>query len=222
MGVGGFSDVWRCVWKRLDASGCEYSEQVAVKVLRTHSIVVNDKQRAKFERRLSREIQVWDSLQHPNVLKLYGTCASFGPYLAMVSPWHPNGNVINYLRNLGQGATTLVRLGLLCEVATGLEYVHSHSIVHGDLNVNNILVKDGGVACLCDFGLANILETVGPTFATSAFAGSVRWMAPELVISSVDSQSKYIPHSFSTDVYSFGCVVYQLLSGMQPYFFFEG
>ncbi len=75
---------------------------------------------------------------------------------------------------------------------------------------NNILVTDDGVACLCDFGLANILETVGPTFATSVFAGSVRWMAPELVISSVDSQSKPISHSFSTDVYSFGCVAYQV------------
>lgn len=75
------------------------------------------------------------------------------------------------------------------------------------------------------------------------FAGSVRWMAPELVISSVDSQSKPISHSFSTDVYSFGCVVYQvcipvtaggfeltaianllldqLLSGKQPYFFLK-
>lgn len=69
----------------------------------------------------------------------------------------------------------------------------------------NILVTDDGEACLCDFGLSFILELAGPSSMTSAFCGSVRWMAPELVYS-----DPLVFRSASTDVYSFGAVAYQV------------
>jgi serine/threonine protein kinase len=76
---------------------------------------------------------------------------------------------------------------------------------------HNILVDDDGHACLCDFGLGNIYESVGPAFVTSVFAGSMRWMAPELVLSNNDPDiAQRLPRSTQTDVYSFGSVVFQV------------
>ncbi len=77
---------------------------------------------------------------------------------------------------------------------------------------HNILVDDDGHACLCDFALGNIYGTVGPDFILSSnFAGSVKWTAPELVMSySTPDISRRLPRSTQTDVYSFGSVAFQV------------
>ncbi|KAJ7148882.1 kinase-like domain-containing protein, partial [Mycena filopes] len=97
----------------------------------------------------------------------------------------------------------------------GLQYLHSQSIVHGDLRGPgaNILLDDQGHARLADFGLAAFSD--GPLVPTKR-GGSLRWMAPELI----DPESCELvsfQRTFASDIYSFGCVCLELYTGKPPF-----
>jgi serine/threonine protein kinase len=101
-------------------------------------------------------------------------------------------------------------------VAAGLLYLHSFDVVHGDLTGSNILIDSDGKAFLADFGLSNVVaETCGPLYVTSSIGGSVRWAAPEHFRisegSHISTVTKY------SDIYSYGSVTLQVLSGKLPY-----
>ncbi|KAF4319648.1 hypothetical protein G195_007057 [Phytophthora kernoviae 00238/432] len=102
----------------------------------------------------------------------------------------------------------------LRQSALGLQYLHQHSIVHGDLKCDNILVAADGTAKLTDFGLSTIRSFVDSkhettTTATSSVVGAQRWKAPECLDGA--------PASFESDVYSFGMCVLQAVSGEFPW-----
>jgi len=106
----------------------------------------------------------------------------------------------------------------LCDVAAGLSHLHSFAdpVIHGDLTGSNILVDSKGRACLCDFGLSTILaEFHGTSYFTSTISGSVRWAAPELY--RIKDGVIAIGLSTGSDIYSFGSVMLQILSGEVPY-----
>ncbi|KAJ7817424.1 kinase-like domain-containing protein, partial [Mycena leptocephala] len=86
-------------------------------------------------------------------------------------------------------------------VAYGLEYLHRHEIVHGDLKVHNVLVDKHGTPCICDFGISKIVNSEG--FTTSS-VGTIPYMAPELFWGK--------PTSMSSDVYSLGLLVLEVIS----------
>ena len=103
-----------------------------------------------------------------------------------------------------------------------MEYLHSRKIIHMDLKPvcdriylwqatnnrtyqqNNVLVNDEGRPLICDFGRSQILE--GESFATTTVAGTIRYMAPELIFSGLDGPALDPLCSFLTDVYAFGMV----------------
>ncbi|KAF8839132.1 kinase-like protein, partial [Paxillus ammoniavirescens] len=104
--------------------------------------------------------------------------------------------------------------------------VHFRSVVHGDLSGANVLIHADGRACISDFGLSTLLTEVGgSTFATSRQAeGTLRWTAPELLNPQVPQSEENpppivpMPHS---DVYSFGRIVLQILTGKVPYYYYN-
>ncbi|KAF8212694.1 kinase-like domain-containing protein [Mycena galopus ATCC 62051] len=109
---------------------------------------------------------------------------------------------------------TFKRLCLLRDISSGLEYLHSHNICHGDLKGINVLVDNCDRALLCDFGLARLrADTTARTSTRDALQihGSRNWMAPELL----DGRS---PPTLSSDVYAFGMIVYELYTGDIPLF----
>ncbi|GJJ16117.1 hypothetical protein Clacol_010397 [Clathrus columnatus] len=205
---GGCADIWQAVWQ----NGTTPPVQVAVKVLR----VLNQ-----------------DAEVREKVLR----CEGFGEFPSMVSAWYENGHIMSYLQKLGEMATVQKRLKLLIDVACGLNYreltsyfpvhsfltsdaVHTFSfpldganIVHGDLKGANILVNANGEAALADFGLSAVIAVAGqPSTFTSNGGGSVRWMAPELL-----SGSETIIKTCASDIYSFGSVMLEVLTGEKPY-----
>ncbi|KAG9312172.1 kinase-like domain-containing protein [Chiua virens] len=98
-------------------------------------------------------------------------------------------------------------------VTSGLAYLHSREVVHGDLTSSNILIDDDHNPRLIDFGLASSIGPLQPDDSylikkSSAF-GSLRWMAPEIL-----SGNKLVP---SADMYSFGCIMLEVLSGEIPF-----
>ncbi|KIK36297.1 hypothetical protein CY34DRAFT_26385 [Suillus luteus UH-Slu-Lm8-n1] len=93
---------------------------------------------------------------------------------------------------------------ILADVAAGLQYVHSKNVAHADLTGSNVLINRDGRALVADYGL---LTTCSDLNGTSYIRSNMRWTAPELSISP----------KLESDIYSFGCITYQVLSGEQPY-----
>jgi len=103
-------------------------------------------------------------------------------------------------RRLGDAARQLTR---------GLGFIHSHGLVHRDVKPSNVLVADGGVAKLVDFGLVKVLKSGGNTTAAGHVVGTWRYMSPEQARGdAVDGRS---------DLYSLGSVLYELLTGEAPF-----
>ncbi|KAF9236373.1 kinase-like domain-containing protein, partial [Melanogaster broomeanus] len=169
--------------------------------------------------RLDREIRVWLQLKHINIVPLLGTTKGFGWFPAMVCPWLENGTVTSYLKRWDNELTAVKRLDLLlmCNI---WPIVHSWPIVHGDLSGSNVLIDANGSAYIADFGLSTLLtELEGLSSATSLRArGTLRWAAPELF--DLDENSTRISPTLQSDVYSFGGIMLQVLTGKVPYHYY--
>ncbi|KAG1821632.1 uncharacterized protein BJ212DRAFT_1546354 [Suillus subaureus] len=224
---GSFGLVYKCNYK------CEkQSLQVAVK--RFLRIDLENKEA------LRREIGVWKRLRHESIVPLLGY-TRLGDYpsepVSLVSLWMSKGTLHQYL----DGKIREDKYLLLCNVANGLHYLHSESVVHGDLTSMNVLVDEKGQACLADFGLSSMVK-IGPKFEylrpREKQPGALIWSAPELSSFDVDVDEnenededvdadvttslnhkevteRYIP-SPSSDMYSYGCIMFQVLSGKVP------
>ncbi|KAJ7607395.1 kinase-like domain-containing protein [Roridomyces roridus] len=161
--------------------------------------------------RLCREALVWKDLNHPNILPFIGIDReTFPNSLCMVSPWMENGTVLKYLDVHGRANVDK----LLFEIAQGIQYLHSRNIVHGDLRGANILIKEDWVACLADFGLSSFTDAASKTH-TSNRAGSMHWMAPELI--DPDRFGLKFLRTSATDIYVFGCVCFELYAARPPF-----
>ncbi|KAJ7255964.1 kinase-like domain-containing protein, partial [Mycena rebaudengoi] len=159
-----------------------------------------------------REAFIWRDLRHPYILPMIEIVPdSFLPSFRMVSTWMENGTALSYLDDHRRANVDR----LLSEIAQGLEYLHSRNIVHGDLRGANILINDNWSACLADFGLTSLSEASAATHSSNR-AGTVRWMAPELL-----APERFGHHKFSrtsaSDIYAFGCVCLELDTGRPPF-----
>ncbi|KAF9228991.1 WD40 repeat-like protein [Gyrodon lividus] len=217
---GSYGDIYRGTF-RLNGR----SVDVAVKAIRTYSVDSSDYAHKK--KRLRREITVWLNLKHVNVLPLFGTTTGFGLFPAMVCPWLEGGTLTSYLERRDDSLTVGERFVLLHDVAVGLQYLHSRSVVHGDLSGSNVLIHDNGRACIADFGLSTLLtELGGSTFSTSLQGrGTLRWAAPELLnlnvqVSGEEENIPRVPPTPGSDIYSFGGIMLQVLTGRIPFYYF--
>ncbi|KAI5117396.1 hypothetical protein M0805_007787 [Coniferiporia weirii] len=203
---GGFADVWKCKWNSQVGI-----IDVAVKVINREGKRgrFDAKQEEKTRKRLFHELRMWVRLEHENVVQLLGICRSFDmePFVSMVSPWYRNGNLHDYIASPRTVLKLSGRMKLLSEVAAGLSYLHSEKIVHGDLHSANVLISERGVACITDFGLSRLVdEETGVSYLRSVEGGAFRWSSPEFCCS-----------TFS-DVYAYGCIILEVLSGKIPYY----
>jgi len=211
---GGFSDIHWGEWERHLENGQTETTLVAIKLLRV--LAGKDVDGVRARKRLNREVYVWHRLDHPNIAKMFGTSYHMSGRPAMVLEWYQNGNACEYLEK----HPSTDRKMLVRDIAQGLNYLHhtlDPPIVHGDLKGNNVLITDSCHAVLTDFGLSQVIEDlIGPSGnTTSTTQGTVRWMAPELVLD--DENNQTLPLTFSTDVWSFGCTAYELMTGKLPY-----
>ncbi|KAF9238963.1 kinase-like domain-containing protein, partial [Melanogaster broomeanus] len=175
--------------------------------------------------RLRREIKVWLNLNHVNIVPLFGTTMGFGRLPAMVCPWLDNGQLSSYLERRGNKPMLQPR-SLSCSHEISRFTVHSQSVVHGDLSGSNVLIDDKGRARITDFGLSMVLtELEGSTFATSVqTGGTLRWAAPENLHLNLSGDRENVPKISPTtrsDIYSFGRVMLQVLTGKIPYHYYR-
>ncbi|KAJ7195656.1 TKL/TKL-ccin protein kinase [Mycena pura] len=203
---GGNSNIYR--GKSTRSNGRKI--RVAIKMIR-----ISDDGSGQLEdimRRLKREVDVWARLRHENVLPFIGVCDDIAPWPVLISPFYKFGHVGTYLRK----NPSTDRLRLVRGVAAGLQYLHSHDIVHGDLKVHNVLVDKRGVPCICDFGISKILNRLG---FTTASVGTAPYMAPELffVVDGAPQEGTSSPSTTkSSDVYSFALLVLEIMTSEPP------
>ncbi|KXN84000.1 Serine/threonine-protein kinase HT1 [Leucoagaricus sp. SymC.cos] len=154
-----------------------------------------------------KELILWAHSSHPNVLPFYGVFLegpSDSPLTCLVSLFMKNGNLHDYAPRLPQKS----RLPLISDVVSGLYYLHDLGVVHGDLKGQNILISDEGRGLITDFGAAHI--TTATAASGSLSATTLRFSAPEMILGNKKPSKEF-------DIWSVGCLFYEVLSRKVPY-----
>ncbi|KIK81468.1 hypothetical protein PAXRUDRAFT_832835 [Paxillus rubicundulus Ve08.2h10] len=207
--IGTFSDVWKCAY-----TFQRHELTVAVKTIRGHR---DDGLRPIKTKMLNDQVERWKTLVHKNVLPVYGTTLDFGPLPSLVCPWVDGGSLTHYLE-LNPDLSLEKRHEILLQISDGLCYLHSRQIMHGELNGANVLMDTKGNAYLADFGFLPImLEFRSAPYLSTAVGSSVRWAAPELFEVPDAANGPSLQLSIQSDIYSFGSIMLQVLSGNIPY-----
>ncbi|KAH0830554.1 kinase-like domain-containing protein [Lanmaoa asiatica] len=165
------------------------------------------------------EAILWTTLRHKNIVQFLGVVADGTLNMGLVSPFFRNGNIRNHLKKYDSKDWPALARRWGKDLAEGLEYIHCHEppIVHGDIKGDNVLVDDDDHALLGDFGQSYASDSgkyLDSTRVGLTADSPVHWMAPELMYG-----GDRVKASEWSDIYSFGCVLYEMTSGKIP---FEG
>jgi tRNA A-37 threonylcarbamoyl transferase component Bud32/tetratricopeptide (TPR) repeat protein len=184
------------------AHDIRHDRQVALKFI--HAEVADGLATERFRR----EIALLASLQHPHILPLYDSGESEGA-LYYVMPFIAGESLRSRLDGKRQlPVDEAIRIAR--EVADALAYAHEHDVIHRDIKPENILLSQGH-ALVGDFGIARaVSRAAGRRLTDAGFAiGTLAYMSPE--------QGSGDPIDGRSDLYSLGCVIYEMLSGKVPY-----
>jgi len=196
LGRGGMSVVFL-------ARDLRHDRPVAIKIFRAD---VGDASGAE---RFQREIRLLARLQHPHILPLYDS-GTMGETSYFVGPYVEGESLRERLKRDRQlPVEESVRLAI--EIADALDFAHVRDVVHRDIKPENILLHDGH-AVVADFGIARAMRrTVGEwTTAAGMTLGSPAYMSPEQANSEREIDGR-------ADIYSLGCVLYEMLAGEPPF-----
>lgn len=178
--------------------------KVAIKTVKMDAIR-NEADRYEFLARFQREAEVSGVLNHPGIVAIYdvGEC-DLGPFLAM--EYVAGKPLDHFIKNQVPMALSQ-KLRIAAQVAEALDHAHSKGIIHRDVKPGNVMVADEGHPKLMDFGIAK-REDAGLT-QTGTFLGTPSYASPEQIKEgTVDNRS---------DIFSFGVMVFELLSGQSPF-----
>ena len=188
------------------------SRVVAIKMLRTD--LARD---SIFQTRFRREAQAAASLNHPNIVAVYdtgeedvttpdGSTVSV-PYIVME---YVEGHTVRDLLAGGAPVPIDEAVEIISGVLSALEYSHVHGLVHRDIKPGNIMLTNTGKIKVMDFGIARALTDSQATMTqTNAVVGTAQYLSPE--------QAHGDPVDARSDIYSTGCVLFELLTGQPPF-----
>jgi eukaryotic-like serine/threonine-protein kinase len=196
LGEGGMASVYL-------AEDLKHERKVALKILRPELAAV-----IGAERFLS-EIKTTANLQHPHILPLFDSGSADG-YLYYVMPYIEGETLRDKLdREKQLGVEESVRIAR--DVADALDYAHRHGVIHRDIKPANILMHDGRPV-VADFGIALAVSAAGGgrMTETGLSLGTPHYMSPEQASADRDLSAR-------SDVYSLGCVLYEMIAGQPPH-----
>lgn len=152
-------------------------------------------------------------LHHPNVVAFYGVVLDGpGGSVATVTEYMVNGSLRTALQKNERNLDKRKRLLIAMDVAFGMEYLHGKNIVHFDLKSDNLLVNlRDPHRPICKVGDLGLSKVKRQTLISGGVRGTLPWMAPELLNGSSSLVSEKV------DVFSFGIVMWELLTGDEPY-----
>ncbi|KAH9694530.1 serine/threonine-protein kinase STY46 [Citrus sinensis] len=187
---GSYGDLYR---------GTYCSQDVAIKVLKPERI------NSDMQKEFAQEVFIMRKVRHKNVVQFIGACTK-PPSLCIVTEFMSGGSVYDYLHKLKGVFKLPSLLKVAIDVSKGMNYLHQNNIIHRDLKAANLLMDENEVVKVADFGVARVKAQSG---VMTAETGTYRWMAPEVI--------EHKPYDHKADVFSFGIVLWELLTGKLPY-----
>ncbi len=176
---------------------------VAIKMLRPQLVGVE-----RATRRFLGEARHMRRLEHPNVLRVLEVCErEEGPYFVL--PYMRRGSLANLIRP-GEPLDEKLTMRIARDVAEALSYAHARGITHRDIKPSNVLLDEDGRACLADFGLGRtVFNDTLVDVRQEQTEGTPAYMAPEVANGEAGDTR--------CDTYSFGALLYEMLTGRPPY-----
>jgi eukaryotic-like serine/threonine-protein kinase len=187
LGSGGFGTVYLAEDTWID-------KKVAIKVPHRQNVDFGD---------LLHEPRLLASLSHPNIVSVL-TAEKQDHVFFIVMEYVPGDTLETVISR--EGALDLARtLDYTCQICNAVDHAHQQGVIHRDLRPGNVLVTDGGILKVADFGTSRFIEAAGHG---TTIIGSPPYMAPE------QFHGKAV---FASDIYSLGVTMYQMLTGVLPY-----
>ncbi|KAH7285497.1 hypothetical protein KP509_33G031200 [Ceratopteris richardii] len=187
---GSFGDLYK---------GTYCGQDVAIKVLKSERLNEN------LQREFAKEVYIMRKIRHKNVVQFIGACTR-PPHLCIVTEFMAGGSVYDHLHKHKNTFKLPALLKVAIDVSRGMDYLHQCNIIHRDLKAANLLIDENEVIKVADFGVARVQAQNG---VMTAETGTYRWMAPEVI--------EHWPYNRKADVFSFGIVLWELLTGKLPY-----
>uniref|UniRef100_A0A8C9WVN5 Mitogen-activated protein kinase kinase kinase n=1 Tax=Scleropages formosus TaxID=113540 RepID=A0A8C9WVN5_SCLFO len=189
-----FEEISELQWLGSGAQGAVFlgkfrSEEVAIKKVREQK---------------ETDIKHLRKLKHPNIIGFKAVCTQ-APCYCIIMEYCAQGQLYEVLR-AGRKITPRLLVDWASGIASGMNYLHLHKIIHRDLKSPNVLVTHNDIVKISDFGTSKELSDKSTKMS---FAGTVAWMAPEVI--------RNEPVSEKVDIWSFGVVLWELLTGEIPY-----
>ncbi|KAL8234380.1 hypothetical protein R6Q59_020480 [Mikania micrantha] len=179
--------------------GTYHSQEVAVKILKTERVNTD------LQKEFAQEVYILRKVRHKNVVQFIGACTK-PPSLCIVTEFMSGGSVYDYLHKQKGTFKLPTLLKVSIDISKGMNYLHQNNIIHRDLKAANLLMDEHDVVKVADFGVARVKAQTG---VMTAETGTYRWMAPEVI--------EHKPYDHKADVFSFGVVLWELLTGKVPY-----
>ncbi|KAJ4829080.1 Serine/threonine-protein kinase ht1 [Turnera subulata] len=192
---GRHSRIYRGIYKQKD---------VAIKLI---SQPEEDENLARMlEQQFTSEVALLFRLRHPNIIAFVAACKK-PPVFCIITEYLAGGSLRKFLHQQEPHSIPLdLVLKLALDIAHGMKYLHSQGILHRDLKSENLLLGEDMSVKVADFGISCLETQCG---SAKGFTGTYRWMAPEMI--------KEKHHTKKVDVYSFGIVLWELLTALTPF-----
>uniref|UniRef100_A0A0D9WSL3 Protein kinase domain-containing protein n=1 Tax=Leersia perrieri TaxID=77586 RepID=A0A0D9WSL3_9ORYZ len=204
LGSGTFGTVYHGKWRGSD---------VAIKRINDRCFAGKPSEQDKMRNDFWNEASKLADLHHPNVVAFYGVVLDGpGGSIATVTEYMVNGSLRTALLKNAKTLDRRKRLIIAMDTAFGMEYLHNKNIVHFDLKSDNLLVNlRDPQRPICKVGDLGLSKVKCQTLISGGVRGTLPWMAPELLNGSSSLVSEKV------DVFSFGIVLWELLTGEEPY-----
>lgn len=166
----------------------------------------------KAKKYLLKEINAWQNLNHPNIVKIYDASEKPIPHIEMecIDEFNLNGKQVNDLDKHPKPLNKNTSIYIIKQIAEGLKHAHNKNIIHGDIKPSNILLTSYLIPKITDWGLSKI-GAITET-ATTTKASSILYSAPEQI-----DDGEYEKTDNRTDIYQLGILLYELLTRKLPY-----
>ena len=191
LGAGQFGKVWMGLWND--------TTEVAVKALKPGTMDASE---------FLEEAALMKKFRHQNLVQLYAVCTKEEP-IYIITELMKHGSLLEYLRGGGRSLKLPRLIDMGAQVASGMAYLEEKNYIHRDLAARNVLVGEYLICKVADFGLARVIDkNINEPHAGAKY--TIKWTAPEA--------SLYSHFSIKSDVWSFGILLYELITyGQLPY-----